>query len=67
VEIACERAMAVGARSYRFIDTMLKNKIDQVPSVTQTELPRRDEHEHVRGCAYYDQNQEESNCSKSLR
>jgi transposase len=51
VEVACERAGAVGARSYRFVASMLKSGLDQLPTATQEELPLRATHEHVRGAA----------------
>ena len=54
LEAACTRAVAVGARSYRHVDAMLKHGLDRVavpeasPPLTLTPA-----HEHLRGPAYY--------------
>jgi transposase len=55
VEAACARALAVGARSYRHVDAILKHGLDRVPLPTQTvlALPTAPAHEHVRGSTYY--------------
>ena len=55
LEAACARALAVGARSYRHIDTMLKHGLDQTPLPVQTTLVRTPAiaHEHLRGRDYY--------------
>ena len=55
LERACERALLVGARSYRHVDSILKNGLDRMPmpgseSDPQTSLPL---HENVRGQDYY--------------
>lgn len=57
LEAACARAVAVGARSYRHVDSILKNGLDRLPalppppeSTTQEVLPL---HENVRGSDYY--------------
>jgi transposase len=55
LELACARALAVGARSYRHVDSILKNGLDRVP--LRTEEPERgspsSSHENVRGPDYY--------------
>jgi transposase len=54
LEAACARAVAVGARSYRHVDSMLKHGLDRLavseasPSLTLTPA-----HDHLRGSAYY--------------
>lgn len=55
VEAACSRALAVGARSYRHVEAILKHGLDRVPLPTQTALPigSPGAHEHVRGPTYY--------------
>jgi transposase len=53
LEAACARALGVGARSYRHIDSILKHGLDRlaVPEATpQLTLPV---HEHLRGRVYY--------------
>lgn len=55
LEAACGRALQVGARSYRNVETMLKHGLDRLP------LPDAEQagemcgvtHEHVRGPDYY--------------
>lgn len=54
VEAACGRALAVGARSYRHVEAILKHGLDRVPLSHQTALALgATAHEHVRGPAYY--------------
>ena len=54
LEVASTRAVAVGARSYRHVDSMLKHGLDRLagpagsPQLTLTPV-----HEHLRGRAYY--------------
>jgi transposase len=52
VEAACARAGAVGARSYRHVDSILKHGLDQV-ALTPPRAARPLVHEHVRGPQYY--------------
>jgi transposase len=56
VEAASGRAVAVGARSYRHVDAILKHGLDRVPLEADDAppSPRRD-HANVRGPAYYQQ------------
>jgi len=55
LEAACARALAVGARSYRQVDAMLKRGLDRVPLPVQTTLEPSPviSHDHVRGREYY--------------
>jgi len=55
LEAACARALAVGARSYRQVDMMLKHGLEQTPLPLQTTLvsPPAIAHEHLRGRDYY--------------
>ena len=54
VEQACARAGAVGARSYRHVDSMLKHGLDRVPLVEAVApFPLAPVHEHLRGRGYY--------------
>lgn len=54
LEAACERALSVGARSYRHVESILKKRLDQTPlesSEVQRSLPL--DHANVRGPDYY--------------
>jgi transposase len=55
LEAACGRALAVGARSYRHVDSILKNGLDRIALSEPT--PARQEallfHENLRGSGYY--------------
>jgi transposase len=53
LEAACARAGAVGARSYRHVDSILKHGLDRLPAVDPAPLSRAPVHEHVRGRDYY--------------
>jgi len=52
LEAACARAVAVGARSYRHVDSILKHGLDRLPGpmAPRTRMPV---HEQIRGRAYY--------------
>jgi transposase len=51
---ACARAVAVGARSYRHVDSMLKHGLDQAPLPLDAPIARPAiPHDNVRGPAYY--------------
>jgi transposase len=52
VELACGRAMSVGALSYRHVESILKHGLDRVPTVEAAE-PSRPTHENIRGRGYY--------------
>jgi transposase len=56
LELACARALAVGARSYRHVESILSHGLDQLelPEQSDKEQPRR-HHENVRGPGYYDE------------
>ena len=54
LEAACARALGVGARSYRHVDSILKNGLDRVPVESPTEPERPPVvHDNVRGRGYY--------------
>jgi len=56
VEAASARAVAVGARSYRHVDAMLKHGLDRVPLDSNEPSPApRPAHPNVRGPGYYQQ------------
>ncbi|MEX2553417.1 MAG: IS21 family transposase [Actinomycetota bacterium] len=53
LEAACARAVEIGGVSYRSIESILKNGLDQQRSDAQTTLSLPQEHAHVRGRTYY--------------
>jgi transposase len=54
LEVACMRAVAVGARSYRHVAAMLKNGLDRLPvDAAEPDAPPTGTHENVRGRTYY--------------
>ena len=54
LEAACARAYTVGARSYRHVDSILKNGLDRIPvEPVAAEPSAPTEHENVRGRDYY--------------
>ncbi len=55
LEAACARAVAVGARSYRHLDAILKRGLDRIarPEAAPAPLTLPPTHEHLRGPAYY--------------
>jgi transposase len=54
LEAACARALTVGARSYRHVDSILKHGLERLP-LPAAAAPSRPAplHEHLRGPAYY--------------
>ncbi len=55
LEAACARALAVGARSYRHVDAILKHGLDRasLPEAGSAPPARVLLHEQVRGATYY--------------
>jgi len=54
VEAACARALVVGARSYRHVDSILKHGLDRAPALdVERAEGAKVEHENVRGPDYY--------------
>jgi transposase len=54
LEAACARALAVGARSYRHVDSILKHGLDRLPPLEPAvQLTLAPVHEHLRGRDYY--------------
>ena len=55
LEAACTRAVAVRARSYRHVDSILKNGLDRVPlpDASVSAEPQLPLHENIRGGGYY--------------
>ena len=54
LEAACARALAVGARSYRHVDSILKHGLDRLPRpLAPPQLTLMPAHEQIRGREYY--------------
>jgi transposase len=53
LEAACERAFAIGARSYRSVASILKKGLDSLPLETAPVKTALIEHENIRGRTYY--------------
>lgn len=53
VEAACARALAVGARSYRHVASILQNGLDRAPALDVEPRGKSLTHENVRGAEYY--------------
>lgn len=55
LEAACERALAIGATSYRSVESILKNGLDRQARLPGQEKrkPPIEEHENIRGPGYY--------------
>ena len=54
LEAACARAVAVGARSYRHVDSILKHGLDRLPGpIAPPQLPLMPAHAQIRGREYY--------------
>lgn len=53
LEAACARALAVNARSYRHVESILKNGLDRARPTESEEPQGRVEHENIRGAEYY--------------
>jgi transposase len=61
VEAACGRAIALGAYSYRSVQSILKRNLDQTPVEVPAESTAL-RHENVRGASYYIQGGEDDSC-----
>ena len=54
LESACQRALAIGAHSYKSVESILKNGLDQKPLATPPAAPPLPtHHEYVRGQDYF--------------
>ncbi|WP_419660979.1 IS21 family transposase [Desulfosarcina variabilis] len=52
LEKACERAVAIGAYTFKNVESILKNGLDQTPLIQQTKS-RSISHPNIRGSRYY--------------
>jgi transposase len=53
LEAACRRALAIRSLSYKSVESILKNGLDQKPLPEQSSQPPVTEHSNVRGADYY--------------
>jgi transposase len=53
LEAACQRALTLGACSYKSIESMLKHGLDRTPVVAPPTAPRPSGHGNIRGPQYY--------------
>lgn len=56
LEAACFRALAIGAKSFRSIESILKNGLDQREMVEEDETSPPVTHDNIRGSHYYHNN-----------
>jgi transposase len=62
LEAACQRAIRIGACSYKSIESMLKHELDQQPLPAPPAAAPVITHGNIRGAQYYHSNQGESPC-----
>lgn len=60
LEAACRRAVAIRARSYRDVASILKNGLDRIPLIVPTPKGPQVVHENIRGPEYYAGKEEEA-------
>ena len=53
LEAACQRALILGSYRYKSIESILKHRLDEQPLKAQEELCLPDQHDNIRGPAYY--------------
>jgi transposase len=53
LEAACRRALKIGACSYKSIESILKQGLDQTPLSTQAKAKTPVDHDNIRGPQYY--------------
>ena len=53
LDAACQRAVAVGARSYRHVDSILKHALDRIPAPDSSAPVVPVVHDNLRGPTYY--------------
>jgi transposase len=59
LEKACERAVAIGAYTFKNVESILKNGLDRQPLMPQAK-GRRISHPNIRGSRYYNQKENQS-------
>jgi transposase len=53
LEAACQRALLIGAYSYKSLDSILRNGLDRQTTDPQQDLTLDVEHDDIRGAHYY--------------
>jgi transposase len=53
LEAACKRAVAIGGKSYRSVESILKHNLDQKPLPDETAAVTPISHINIRGAHYY--------------
>ena len=53
LEAACQRALTLGSHSYKSIESILRHGLDRQPLAEQTEAALPEDHDNIRGPAYY--------------
>lgn len=53
LEAACQRALLLGTHRYKSIESILKSGLDKRPLPQQQELSLPEDHDNIRGPAYY--------------
>ena len=53
LEAACQRALLLGTHRYKSIESILKHGLDKQPVPEQQELALPEDHDNIRGPAYY--------------
>lgn len=54
LEAACQRALTLGACSYKSLDSILKNGLDRYPLPQRPEATTGSAHANIRGPHYYE-------------
>lgn len=55
LENACQRALHIGTTSYKSVESILKNGLDQIPVTQAQDNTPGVQHENIRGADYYQQ------------
>ena len=53
LEAACTRALLLGTRRYKSVESILKHGLDQIDPVSDDEPTLPDDHDNIRGPSYY--------------
>ena len=53
LEAACQRALTLGSHSYKSLESILRLGLDRQPLAEQTEAALPEDHDNIRGPAYY--------------
>ena len=53
LEAACQRALLLGTKRYKSVESILKHGLDQIDPVSDEEPDLPDDHDNIRGPSYY--------------